>query len=115
VQSKADLGRPNRGLRVSATTGEGLDHLRLAVTAALDVEPLRDRPQITNVRHAALLERAVAALTRAREAAEAATPTPEEFVLADLQDARRALEEMTGRRTADDLLAHIFSRFCVGK
>ena len=115
VQSKADLGRPDRGFRVSATTGEGLDDLRHAVTAALDVEPLRDRPQITNVRHAALLERAIAALTRAREAAEAATPTPEEFVLADLQDARCALEEMTGRRTPDDLLAHIFSRFCVGK
>ena len=115
VQSKADLGRPDRGIRVSATTGEGLEDLRQAVTAALDVEPLRDRPQITNVRHAALLERAIAALTRARQAAEAETPAPEEFVLADLQDARRTLEEMTGRRTPEDLLAHIFSRFCVGK
>jgi tRNA U34 5-carboxymethylaminomethyl modifying GTPase MnmE/TrmE len=40
---------------------------------------------------------------------------PEEFVLADLQQARAALEEVTGRRAPDDLLAHIFSRFCVGK
>jgi tRNA U34 5-carboxymethylaminomethyl modifying GTPase MnmE/TrmE len=36
-------------------------------------------------------------------------------VLADLQDARAAFEEVTGRRTSDDVLAHIFSRFCVGK
>ncbi|HEX7137435.1 MAG TPA: tRNA uridine-5-carboxymethylaminomethyl(34) synthesis GTPase MnmE [Vicinamibacterales bacterium] len=115
VQSKADLGRPERGIRVSAATGEGLDDLRLAMTAALDVEPLRDRPQITNVRHAALLERAVTALSRAREATAAETAVPEEFVLADLQDARHALEEMTGRRAPEDLLAHIFSRFCVGK
>ena len=40
---------------------------------------------------------------------------PEEFVLADLQEARVALEQITGQRTSDDVLAHIFSRFCVGK
>ena len=40
---------------------------------------------------------------------------PEEFVLADLQDARAALEEITGRRAPEDLLAHIFARFCIGK
>jgi tRNA U34 5-carboxymethylaminomethyl modifying GTPase MnmE/TrmE len=40
---------------------------------------------------------------------------PEEFVLADLQSAREALEEVTGKRTADDVLIHIFSRFCIGK
>ena len=39
----------------------------------------------------------------------------EEFVLADLQDARSALEEITGRRGAEDVLAHIFERFCIGK
>jgi tRNA U34 5-carboxymethylaminomethyl modifying GTPase MnmE/TrmE len=40
---------------------------------------------------------------------------PEEFVLADLQDARAALEEIGGKRAPDELLAHIFSRFCIGK
>ena len=36
-------------------------------------------------------------------------------MLADLQEARGAFEEITGRRTPDDLLAHIFERFCIGK
>jgi tRNA U34 5-carboxymethylaminomethyl modifying GTPase MnmE/TrmE len=40
---------------------------------------------------------------------------PEEFVLADLQEARAAFEEITGKRAPDDLLIHIFSNFCVGK
>ncbi len=115
VQSKADLGRPDRGVRVSATTGDGLEALRHAMVAALDVEPRRDRPQIANVRHAALVEKAIEALARARSAAGADTAVAEEFVLADLQDARSALEEITGRRAPEDLLAHIFSRFCVGK
>ena len=40
---------------------------------------------------------------------------PEEFVLADLADARAALEEISGRRATEDLLARIFEKFCIGK
>jgi len=101
---------------VSALTRAGLDDLRGAILDALDVERRRDGAAITNVRHIALVERARDALLRARTAASAeGGALPEEFVLADLQDARAALEEITGRRTSDDLLAHIFSRFCIGK
>jgi tRNA modification GTPase len=116
VQNKCDLGRPVRGIRISAKTGAGLDDLRNAMMEALDIDLQRDRPEITNIRHIGLVERAHAALIRAREAALAdGGSMPEEFVLADLQEARAALEEVTGRRAPDDLLAHIFSRFCVGK
>lgn len=115
VQNKIDLGRPSRGTPVSAATGDGLEALRSAMLRALDVEPLRDPPAITNARHIALVERAQTALARARDAASADRAMPEEFVLADLQEARAALEEISGRRATDDLLAHIFSRFCVGK
>ena len=76
----------------------------------------RDTAAVTNVRHAALLERARAALRRAGDAMEApGGPVAEEFVLTDLQDARAALEEVTGKRTSEDLLRHIFARFCIGK
>ena len=117
VQNKCDLGRPARGIRISAKTGAGLDDLRNAMMHALDIDVQRDRPEITNIRHIGLVEQAHAALIRAREAAVATGggSMPEEFVLADLQEARAALEEVTGRRAPDDLLAHIFSRFCVGK
>ena len=40
---------------------------------------------------------------------------PEELVLVDLQAARHAIEEIAGRRTTEDMLAHIFERFCIGK
>jgi tRNA U34 5-carboxymethylaminomethyl modifying GTPase MnmE/TrmE len=39
----------------------------------------------------------------------------EEFVLADLQETRAVLEEVTGKRAAEEVLRHIFSRFCIGK
>ncbi len=100
----------------SAITGDGVDDVRQRLVSALDVDVQQDRPEITNVRHIALVQRADEALGRASRAAlEDGASLSEEFVLADLQDARAALEEIAGRRVPDDLLAHIFSRFCIGK
>ena len=107
-------------LSVSSKTGEGLDALRSRLRTSLDGTSggavARDTAAVTNVRHAALLERARQALARARESVDApGGPVPEEFVLTDLHEARIALEEVTGKRTSEDLLRHIFSRFCIGK
>jgi tRNA modification GTPase len=101
---------------VSAKTGAGLSRLRDELVTALDADATRDQPAITNLRHVLLVEKAHDALSRARSAiGERGRALPEEFVLADLQEARGALEEISGRRAPDDLLAHIFARFCVGK
>ena len=101
-------------LDVSAITGAGLDVLRADIVAALvDREDLRDPPPISNVRHLTLVESCAASLDRACVALS--TGVTEELVLTDLGAARRALEEITGHRTADDLLKHVFERFCIGK
>ena len=100
---------------VSATAGLGLDDLRRRIVSALGAGEQDERPALTNIRHIDLLTRARAALVRAGAAAGAAAPMPEEFVLADLQDARGLIEEVSGRRTPDDVLRHIFERFCIGK
>ena len=119
VANKADLTpawHDDTAIAVSATTGAGLEELRHRIAGALDVDPLRDRPAMTNVRHTALVDRAHHALTRARDAARAEGGSlSEEFVLADLAEARAAFEEISGRRAPDDLLEHIFSKFCIGK
>jgi tRNA modification GTPase len=119
VANKSDLSdsqgvsTPECAIRVSARTGKGLPALRSAIAAALGADQLRDTPAISNLRHVELLEGAMATLERARSAA--LTETPEEFVLADINDARSLLEEVTGRRTPDDTLDAIFSTFCIGK
>ena len=101
-------------IQVSMKTPEGLGELRQAVADALGAgERLRDTAAVTNIRHIELLERVHAGLQRAAHAA--AESASEEFVLADLQDARVALEEITGKRTSEDVLRHIFERFCIGK
>ena len=115
--ARPDIAAPI--VSVSSKTGDGLDALRVEIRVALEgANPAtaRDTAAVTNVRHAALLERARGALRRAAEAVDApGGPIAEEFVLTDLQDARAALEEVTGKRTSEDLLRHIFSRFCIGK
>jgi tRNA modification GTPase len=99
---------------VSAATGRGIDELRHHIARALTgEESRRDTAAISNTRHIELLRQARAALEASR--ASAADAAPEEFVLTDLQAARQAFDEIVGRRTADDVLAHIFERFCIGK
>jgi tRNA modification GTPase len=101
-------------IAVSALTGAGLDGLRQAIAeAALAHEALVDTPAIANVRHVALLERVDARLREA--AALAAAGQGEEIVLAALQDAFAALDEIVGKRSSDDILREIFARFCIGK
>jgi len=122
VANKSDLaGRSpragagsSRAVVTSARTGAGLDELRCAIVRALTgAEALRDAAAISNVRHITLLEQARTSLVAAQQAATG--ETPEEFVLVDLQAARARLDEIVGARTSEDVLQHIFERFCIGK
>lgn len=108
----ADVGAST--IRTSTVDGSGLDHLRAAIaTALLGVEELRDRPAVSNIRHLQCAEAAKVSIDRALESL--ASGGTEELVLAELLEARRACEELTGARTPDDVLAHVFSHFCIGK
>ncbi len=124
VVSKADrppawsadrlLDAAERVVSVSSVTGAGLAELRETIAAALTGrEMLRDPPAITNTRHTALASDALRSVERAAAAVEAGAT--EEIVLVELAGARQALEAITGRRSDDDLLHHVFGRFCIGK
>ena len=103
-----------RVVALSLVGDSDLADLRRAVTDVLQGgEQLRDTPAVSNLRHIELLRRAEEALVRAAEAAGGSVP--EELVLVDLQEARHALEEITGIRTPEDVLNRIFERFCIGK
>lgn len=100
-------------LAVSSLTDEGIGGLRKALLDAAGLEALRDRAPVANLRHAGLLERAREGIARARAAATEGVP--EEFVLADLHEARARFDEITGARPQDEVLRLIFERFCIGK
>jgi tRNA modification GTPase len=98
---------------VSARTGAGVDLLITALGRALGAKPSDDTPPVTNARHVALLRTTGEALARAEELV--AHAAAEELVLIELNSARASLEEVTGTRTPEDVLAHVFERFCIGK
>ena len=118
VANKSDLGVAldrETDVKVSARTGTGAEELRRMIVRQLTGDDsLRDPAAISNLRHIKLLEQARTRLVSAQELVEAGD-TPEEFVLADLQAARALLEEIVGTRTSEELLQHIFAKFCVGK
>ena len=73
----------------------------------------RDVPAVTNLRHIDLLRQADNTLEQALE--NARTGVTEELLLAELADARRTLEEISGVRPDDAVLRRIFESFCIGK
>lgn len=119
--NKSDLGRGFEpqleipgGIVVSATTGIGLDALREAIVREVSSQDdRRDTPTLSNLRHILLTQAALGASSRALNALDQGAT--EELLLIDLHEARRSLEEITGTRTIDDVLLHIFTKFCIGK
>lgn len=123
IENKADLDGTeslpiNTGLprvRTSALTGEGVIALREEILrqAAGEHRAESETGFLTNVRHQRLVQDGLNALGKA----EAAVPNriPHEMLLLDLYSALRALDEITGATTTDDILNLIFGRFCIGK
>lgn len=119
VQTKLDLRQnEHRGddVWVSAKTGVGLHELKESISAALDQRYSQldlEKPVVTQVRHAAMLEQAAGELAQFVELMEnSMTPA---IAIVHLHAAVAALEEIIGAVSVDDLLDQIFSRFCVGK
>jgi tRNA modification GTPase len=101
-------------IRTSALTGFGLDDLRQAILAQLGASgSLADTGSLNNLRQQEAITATLAALSAA--AAANASALPHELILLDLHTTLRALDSLTGATTPDDILARIFSTFCIGK
>jgi tRNA modification GTPase len=102
-------------VEVSALTGQGIDMLERAIEACGDhlaVEVGADSVAI-NARHAE-------ALSRAREALEAAKSkvsenAPVELLASDLRDVLQSYGEIAGRIDNERVLDELFASFCIGK
>ena len=99
---------------LSAKTGDisPLSQLveRLYTSAAIDI---RHDAVVANARQFAALTRATEALNAAIAALDAGIPLDASCVEAEL--ALSAIGEVDGRAVGEDIVANIFSRFCVGK
>ncbi|MEW6443617.1 MAG: tRNA uridine-5-carboxymethylaminomethyl(34) synthesis GTPase MnmE [bacterium] len=108
--------RPFPAVCVSARYGHGMDGLRKAIADRLlrKEADLDSRAVVTNLRHQQSLQRCVDALREAE--IQAARQAPLGDVLAsDLRRAVRALGEIVGETTPEEILRRIFDAFCIGK
>lgn len=116
VASKADLGRAWSDAELGVTTipvssreRSGLGSLEAALERALLEDAGTSEVWVLAERHAEALRTARAAVERARSG-------PDDLRGLDLEEALRALASITGRtELAEDTLAEVFARFCVGK
>ena len=106
---------PSPAIEVSAQTGEGLSELVRAVKdfSLAGQDPAGTARWMINSRHQAALGCAREALASALEAAR--EENYEECVALELHSALKALGEILGETTTEDLLDKIFSNFCIGK
>ncbi len=101
-------------VRISAKCGDGIDELRRRLRATVDTDRLSEGSvTVSNMRHYEALRRADEALSRAVTALDDNLPT--ELLSEEIRDILRPLGEIIGEITSDDILASIFSKFCIGK
>ncbi len=98
----------------AATTGHGLVELGATVAQVLlGPVTLTGTTLVTNPRHRDALARAVDGVNTAIKGLEQGLPW--DLAAIDMTEAVQALGEITGETVSEDLLAEIFSRFCIGK
>lgn len=123
VRTKSDLGPQGIGqtsaseeISISAVTGEGLDGLARAIGAILEERfgTIREAPMLTRARH----RQGVAAARQELDAfrvAWARRDPPSSVAAVHLRQAAHHLAELIGSVDVEDVLARVFSTFCVGK
>ena len=120
VYNKADVAGargaalPGGALTLSARTGEGLDTLRQALLAQAGWQAAPEGLFIARTRHVQALQRAREHLLQA-QAQAALRDAALDLLAEELRLAHRALGEITGQFSTEDLLGVIFSSFCIGK
>lgn len=111
VYNKSDLAL-HEGLSVSAKKGE-IASLRQELVRIAKESMQTSAVMLSNARHYEAILRAHEAIQRVQQGLQQTLSG--ELLSLDLQDCLSALGEVTGQITNQEVLANIFSKFCIGK
>jgi tRNA modification GTPase len=102
-------------VEISCKLNFGIDILKkeLVEISIPNHDPNSSSIVITNIRHKEALTSAVNSLQKAKETIN--NGLGGDFAAVDLRDALNFLGEIIGLTTPDDILNHIFGKFCIGK
>lgn len=120
VVKPEDIGRYINGdnadiVRISAAGKVNIRLLFEKIEAAFSdgYDSVNDNVIVSSARHFELLNQALNSMKNLMESI--ASGMPEDLYTVDIMDAYRALGEITGEETDEDLVNEIFSKFCMGK
>ncbi len=122
IRNKIDLSGEPAGIenesmppviRISAKTGAGLDELRGHLKACVGFQAAGTGTLSARRRHVQALDIVDGHVEQARH--QLVKNAAGELMAEELRLAHRALGEITGEFTTEDLLGSIFSTFCIGK
>ena len=119
VLNKADLLKSegvkeltNEGILISAKNGE-IEPLKQELVRIAKASMQTSAVMLSNARHYEAVSRAHDAIIRVQQGLKDGLSG--ELLSMDLQDCLNALGEVTGQITNAEVLANIFSKFCIGK
>lgn len=100
---------------ISAETGEGIEELKAAVIqwVSQDGALLEGNPLVTNTRQIEALRKGEEALKEAIHALDQGLPP--DCILVDIREAWAKISEISGQAVSEQIISHIFSKFCLGK
>lgn len=114
VQNKSDLvDNQSEGVFVSAKTGDGVEQITNKIKSASKNSIDRINDVLINKRHADLLRRASNEIQRGIDAID--NNMENEIISIDIRNSTNTLGEITGDQWNEEVLAEIFSGFCIGK
>jgi tRNA modification GTPase len=99
---------------ISAATQKNLDVLKETILNQVKISTVKQGDVlVTNLRHFQKLTETQDALTRVLNGLDIGITG--DFLAMDIRQSLHHLGEITGQITSEDLLANIFSKFCIGK
>ncbi len=106
---------PYNPLFISAQNGDGVERLITALSGVIDSEKLyAGEPIISSSRHYNLLQSSLKPLNCALNGVTDGIPT--ELLCEDIRESLAPIGQITGSAIdTEEILAHIFSSFCIGK
>lgn len=109
-----EMKKDKNTLFISAINKEGLEALKTKLVETVNLDNFKTGDTVvTNIRHYDNLVQTQNSLNAVLRGLD--SNITGDFLALDIRHALRFLGEITGEITTDDLLANIFSKFCIGK
>jgi tRNA modification GTPase len=109
-----EMKKDKNTLFISAINKEGLEALKTKLVETVNLDNFKTGDTVvTNMRHYDNLVQTQNSLNAVLRGLD--SNVTGDFLALDIRHALRFLGEITGEITTDDLLANIFSKFCIGK